>query len=236
LVLRARLAREESEDESSALAESAPEASTLEESEPDAPTLEPEPDASTLEVPEPAVRLVEESALGELLAFIYDFDQQKMMKPDIQNDFSFYRRLLPKMAGKRQAVVSETDAGMISMFIAQSVPLTHAVGVHLASTHVDALPLGKLANVCCGMLNRAVILDQNLQILVLKIMTAAIVLYDRASLVGAFSNASPIKMRRCAQAITRFGGTQRDTFRNSVKYSSIHFNDAPDSVKAVLGD
>ena len=42
-----------------------------------------------------------------------------MMKSDIQNDFSFYRRILPKMAGKRQAVVGETDAGLISMFIAQ---------------------------------------------------------------------------------------------------------------------
>lgn len=177
-------------------------------------------------------------ALGELLVFIYDFDQQKMMKPDVQNDFAFYRRLLPKMAGKRQPVVSETDAGLISMFIAQSVPLTHAVGFHLSQNGVDPLPLAKLANVCCGMLQRQTINDQNSQILVLKIMTAAIVLYDRAAFVGAFSNASPIKMRRCANVITRFGGAQRDTFRNSVKYSSIHFNDAstPDALKAVLGD
>lgn len=177
-------------------------------------------------------------ALGELLAFIYDFDQQKMMKPDIQNDFSFYRRILPKMAGKRQAVVSETDAGLISMFIAQSVPLTHAVGFHLSQNGVDTLPLAKLANVCCGMLQRQVIHDQSAQILVLKIMTAAIVLYDRATFTGAFSNASPIRMRRCANMIMRFGGAQRDNFRNSVKYSSIHFNDAstPESLKAALGD
>lgn len=45
--------------------------------------------------------------------------KRQMMKPDVQNDFSFYRRILPKMAGKRQPVVGETDAGLISMFIAQ---------------------------------------------------------------------------------------------------------------------
>jgi hypothetical protein len=42
-----------------------------------------------------------------------------MMKPDLQNDFSFYRRMLPKIVNKRQVNVSETDAGVISMFIAQ---------------------------------------------------------------------------------------------------------------------
>jgi len=177
-------------------------------------------------------------ALGELLVFIYDFDQHKMMKPDVQNDFSFYRRILPKMAGKRQPVVGETDAGLISMFIAQSVPLTHAVGFHLSQNGVDPLPLAKLANLCCGMLQRQTIHNPDVQILALKIMTTSIVLYDRAAFSGAFSNASPIKMRRCATAIARFGGAQTGSFRNSVKYASIHFNDpsTPDSLKAALGD
>lgn len=122
--------------------------------------------------------------------------------------------------------------------IEQSVPLTHAVGFHLSQNGVDPLPLAKLANVCCGMLQRQAINSADGQIFVLKIMTTAIVLYDRAAFTGAFSNASPIKMRRCATAITRFGGAQTSSFRNSVKYASIHFNDAatPDSLKAALGD
>lgn len=83
----------------------------------------------------------------------------------------------------------------------QSVPLTHAVGFHLSQNGVDPLPLAKLANVCCGMLQRQAIHNPEAQILVLKIMTTAIVLYDRAAFSGAFSNASPIKVQHSSLGI-----------------------------------
>ena len=86
----------------------------------------------------------------------------------------------------------ETD---VNSFL-QSVPLTHAVGFHLSQNGVDPLPLAKLANVCCGMLQRQALHNPEAQVTVLKIMTTAIVLYDRAAFTGAFSNASPIRVSK----------------------------------------
>ena len=34
--------------------------------------------------------------LGEILDFALKFDELKMTKPALQNDFSYYRRLMPK--------------------------------------------------------------------------------------------------------------------------------------------
>jgi len=34
--------------------------------------------------------------LAMLLDFILEFDQRRMMRPHLSNDFSYYRRLLPK--------------------------------------------------------------------------------------------------------------------------------------------
>jgi len=43
--------------------------------------------------------------LGDLLVFCFNFDQEKMVKPTIQNDFSFYRRILPRMTGRVTAPI-----------------------------------------------------------------------------------------------------------------------------------
>lgn len=64
--------------------------------------------------------------IGEVIEFALKFDGIKMMKPAIQNDFSYYRRSM----GKRELdelTVSSEDANTISLFLAASSPMINVL-------------------------------------------------------------------------------------------------------------
>eukprot|EP00608_Synchroma_pusillum_P000975 CAMPEP_0198427438 /NCGR_PEP_ID=MMETSP1452-20131203/5912_1 /TAXON_ID=1181717 /ORGANISM="Synchroma pusillum, Strain CCMP3072" /LENGTH=302 /DNA_ID=CAMNT_0044147815 /DNA_START=64 /DNA_END=972 /DNA_ORIENTATION=- len=178
-------------------------------------------------------------ALGELLLFMYEFDGCKMQTPDLQNDFSFYRRVLSKASQHRTPPVTEAEANVVSMFIAQAVPLTASVATVMVNENADPTPVAKLANLCCGMVQRSATSGEGERLKVLTVMVACIVLYDRVNRAGAFNpSASPVKMRRCAAILGRIEGADRDLLRNSIKYSTVHYSDptTPDGVRSLLGD
>ena len=73
------------------------------------------------------------------------------MKPELQNDFSFYRRSLgSKAIEPLPKPILADSAQVISMWIAQNLPMMSAIA------DIDPLPLAALANVCCGMVIRQV--------------------------------------------------------------------------------
>ena len=68
--------------------------------------------------------------LGQMLAFAFRFDQIKMNNPNIQNDFSYYRRTVSKMKMGNAALaipVSDELANRMSLFLAHSNPITKAL-------------------------------------------------------------------------------------------------------------
>ena len=86
-----------------------------------------------------------------LLSFPYMFSHSnaQMMKPELQNDFSFYRRALGSKAVEQLPKPVQPDvAQVISMWVAQNLPMTVSI------TNNDPLPLAALANICCGMILR----------------------------------------------------------------------------------
>ena len=113
-----------------------------------------------------------------------------MLKPDIQNDFSFYRRSLgSKSLANAPQPISPDAANVVSMWLAQNMPMT-------CSIHRDTTPfaVGNLANLCCGMLARDACQDPIEAAKVLRIMVAACVVYDRISRQGVFSPTSIVKV------------------------------------------
>jgi hypothetical protein len=40
--------------------------------------------------------------IAHIFSFVFHFDEAKMMNPAIQNDFSYYRRVLGRMKDKKQ--------------------------------------------------------------------------------------------------------------------------------------
>mmetsp|Transcript_14957 Transcript_14957/g.15691 ORF Transcript_14957/g.15691 Transcript_14957/m.15691 type:complete len:290 (-) Transcript_14957:698-1567(-) len=175
--------------------------------------------------------LSELAAIGELILFCFKFDQIKMLKPEIQNDFSFYRRSLGSRAISNGKVskppVSSDMANVISMWLAQNLPMTSSINGrqtrHNAVSH--------LANVCCGMILRNVSPNEHLKIM--NIMVGATVVYDRISPDGAFVSNTQIRIRKVVKVISSYDGNERSVLANSLKYSTIHLNDptTPDSIK-----
>lgn len=169
--------------------------------------------------------------LGDVLLFSFEFDQQKMLKPEIQNDFSFYRRALgTKALDNVLKPVSADVAHVISMWIAQNLPMTNAI------INIDSVPLAALSNLCCGMVQRQTA-GPNLSH-ILRVMVASIIVFDRVNDIGAFHPASLIKMRKVVSAIAKFGGEDRVLLSDSLKFSTIHYKDdtTPEAICIALGD
>lgn len=107
-----------------------------------------------------------------------------MLKPEIQNDFSFYRRSLGSRALSNSKVakppVSSDMANVISMWLAQNLPMTSSIN----GRQTRANAIAHLANVCCGMILRNVSSEEHSKII--NIMIGATIVYDRISPEGAF--------------------------------------------------
>lgn len=180
--------------------------------------------------------------LGRLLLFCFEFDQAKMSKPELQNDFSFYRRCLtsPHIESLNKPVAPDL-APEISMWIAESLPMFASITpktvhgkVHRAIPLENTETLAILANICCGMVQRQRCGAS--MPLVFKMMVAATIAFDRASERGAFHSRSPIKISRVVAVIAKHGGADKGMLQASLKFSTIHFKDADtsNSVKAAL--
>jgi hypothetical protein len=217
--------------------------------------------------------------LADLLDVALLWDYSKMQQPALQNDFSYYRRyygkVAPRLSGNAGLPVNEAEAGMVSMFIAQPLPLTVAVegaikglgGGSGAGGAAAAAPaagaggdlgafcaavdtVGTLANVACDLALRPALPDDETRRYALRVMTAAVVLYDRVSAAGVFIRRSPVRTRKCLRTLRRAqqqqlgpadGGASSSLAQqllNSVKYSTVHYKDGstPGYIRTLLSD
>ncbi|CAN0041915.1 unnamed protein product, partial [Choristocarpus tenellus] len=125
-----------------------------------------------------------------------------MMRPQIQNDFASYRRLLPKVKddldreGMPDLPILDTEANAVSMFIAENVPFTVMLAKVISSMAeweprvVQVIAI--VANMCCGMVHRGNYSDKETERRLLMSMTSAVVLYDRITDTGVFVRHSSV--------------------------------------------
>jgi hypothetical protein len=177
-----------------------------------------------------------------------------MLKPEIQNDFSYYRRSIGSKALSNGDVppppVGADVANVISMWLAQNLPMISSIN----GRETRSAAIGHLANVCCGLIIRNVCQEDEVG-KVMNIMIAATVIYDRIAPEGSFSNNSLIKVtdlslpslifpclhlslfllqiRKVLKVMGTYQGADRAVLANSLKYSTSHLNDAntPDGIK-----
>lgn len=116
-----------------------------------------------------------------------------MLKPEIQNDFSYYRRSLGSKSLSSGDVakppVTADLANVISMWLAQNLPMISSIN----GRETRNAAIGHLANVCCGLILRNVCPEDEVT-KVMNIMIAATVIYDRITPEGSFSNNSLVKV------------------------------------------
>lgn len=183
-------------------------------------------------------------ALLKTLALVFNMalklDRSKMMHPDIQNDFSQYRRALGKNPRHPGVPVNDIEANNISMFIAQAMPIIS----ELSSTMDNLQRQGKdickfladFAHLCCAFVMRERSHDPVHAIMALTAMTVSFLLYDNVNPgVGVFGKGSLIDVKTCVGQIRVLSDVEsRGILCDALHYSTRSYEKAPDNVKRII--
>jgi len=180
--------------------------------------------------------LGERQALATQLALIFQFalvfDQTRMMRPNLSNDFSYYRRLLPKFSKHPDLKVKDDDASGMALFTAEHIPMISALTKALdgiASEEIQLL-LASFANSCLRMLKQKKFSNPNTTLLTARAMTGAIVLYDRIGPDTVFNKKCPLATRE-AIILLRKEFPKEGGLTNAIQFSTKHFARAPSGIQ-----
>jgi len=172
------------------------------------------------------------SQIANIFSFVFHFDEAKMMNPAIQNDFSYYRRVLGRMKDKKQKMkVDEELANKMSFFFAYPTPMMKVMIDSTTALDKSERPrliggLSMVANVCLqNITSNAEIGGGDNIMLLLCAMTGCIILVDHLRDEGAFDKKSPLSIKN---AITHLkSGTNpqpTDFLLNSLRFTTLHLN------------
>lgn len=183
------------------------------------------------------VALQDQQALAKQLAHLFDFvlkfDQQRMQTPSLSNDFSYYRRLLPKFSRRPDAEVQDEEAAAMSMFIAGHIPMLQAVRTAVTAQmrekpaqwgqQVNTV-LACMANSCLEMMRSNAFEAREVNLLAARCMTGSIVLYDHLRPLGVFIGSSGIHTKKCILQLKK-DFPQEMALLNAIRYLTQHFSD-----------
>ncbi|KAF9350940.1 Protein fam49a [Mortierella sp. NVP85] len=184
--------------------------------------------------------------LCQLLDFVFEFDALKMKTPQIQNDFSYYRRCLSRgklsNEGDLKSAMNEDElANHISMFYAYPTPMLKTV-TEVTTKFVDKNNVGRsvseclatLANVCFhSVSNKKKPQRPETTAFCLRVMVISIIIYDHIDSQGAFSKSSPINIKDSVKAIQTYGNaSDKPNLISALKYNTKHLND-PSTSKTI---
>lgn len=185
-----------------------------------------------------------QNALVKQLADIFDFglafDQTRMMRPFISNDFSYYRRLLPKFPEHPEIKVSDDEANLMALFTAEHIPMVTCLSnctTAAAENNPKVLSvLASFANTCMSLVKQKKFQKHETNVLCVRAMVGAIVVYDHVDQLGAFHKRSPVQIRSCISVIKKENIPNADGLLNTLRYSTVHFNDdtTPANVRELL--
>lgn len=175
--------------------------------------------------------------LATVFNFALKLDRAKMMHPALQNDFSQYRRALSKQQRHPGLPVVETDANTISMFLAQSSPVTYLMCSGLTSggdAAANAKFLADFAHICCAFVMREKQPGTH-AVFALTAMTVCFLLYDAIMPSGVFAKGGAIDVKSCVQQLKQLRDVEtRQVLCDTLHYSTRSFDKAPDAVKRIL--
>lgn len=179
-----------------------------------------------------------QQALCKQLAHIFDFtlkfDQVRMLRPNLSNDFSYYRRLLPKFNKHPDIRIKDDEASGMALFTAEYIPMMNccaraaASAVEQDSNTTDVLSI--MANSCFKMIKTKAFSKEETILFCARAMTGSIVLYDHVNDIGVFQKKSPIQLKPCVLLLKKELPKQVSLL-NAIHYSTKHFREAPQSVQ-----
>jgi len=186
--------------------------------------------------------------LADVLDFVLRFDDQKMVNPAIQNDFSYYRRTLNRMKMSKKDLnltIRDELANRMSLFFAYPTPMMKVLSettVKFLSADSSGVPrdnvvtaLATIANVCHTMVDTRKFESPEVNLFCLRAMTGAIILYDHIHPNGAFTRKSQINIKGAVTLLKNYGPSIEGLV-NALRFTTIHLNDpeTPNSIKQLL--
>jgi len=190
--------------------------------------------------------------LADLLHFTLKFDKRKMENAQLQNDYSFFRRLSTSF-NKTSTVklvndeeLDQTTANDISFFYAKPTPmlstLSEATVVLFKKQNEEGQQktltvLATFANITKCMLEKEEFctkLSRETQLLCEQVMTGAIILYDHVNPTGAFDKKSQIDVMGAIRLLQK--ENTNDAMLNALRYTTktINNDSTRKSIKAML--
>lgn len=178
--------------------------------------------------------------VAEILDFTLRFDQERMSTAPLSNDFSYYRRLLPKFSSHPDIIVGDDEASTMAMFTAEHMPMMVSITKAAAKAHERnpnvLMGLALMANSCRGMIEGKRFANAETNLFCARAMAGAIVLYDRIdgnTGHGVFHKKSPVQLKLCVNTLKRHFPSEQSLL-NAIHYSTITFRNASSSIQALF--
>nr|CAH0111423.1 unnamed protein product [Daphnia galeata] len=200
---------------------------------------------------------------AEILEFVLKFDEHKMTTPSIQNDFSYYRRIVSRhsLSGsisdeqdlfkttESDEQISSALASHMSLFYAQPTPMLKVLSEATMKFVADNkdIPventtetLSTMASVCQSMLKDpdliARFMREETYLFVLRVMVGLVILYDHVHPVGAFQKSSNVDVKGCVRVLKEQPSSRSESLLNALRYTTRHLNDesTPKHIKTLL--
>lgn len=173
--------------------------------------------------------------LAQIFEFSLEFDRVRMLRPHLSNDFSYYRRLLPKFSKHPDLKIKDDEASGMALFTAEHIPMMNCMikgsrNAQEKNPQVSRV-LAILANSCRKALFAKKFTDPAIINTCVRAMTAAIVIFDHIDIISVFHKKSPINIKACVALLKREEFKRETSLLNAIRYSTAHFNDAPQSVQ-----
>lgn len=197
---------------------------------------------------------------AEILQYTLKFDDLKMNNPAIQNDFSYFRRIMSRRGmNNASTIIDYTEGQFISTELANKMSLFYAEATPMLKTLSDAttkfvsenLPseaertsevLSTMGNICKVMLENPVHM-QRFQMgedtvhFCLRVMVGVIILYDHVHPTGAFCKGSRIDIKGAIKVLKdQHQGPMIDNLLNALRYTTKHLNDetTPKAIRTLM--
>ncbi|KAH8296640.1 hypothetical protein KR054_009175 [Drosophila jambulina] len=188
--------------------------------------------------------------LAEILEFVLKFDEYKMKTPAIQNDFSYYRRIVSRQRvdSTENMLVSTELANRMSLFYAHATPMLKVLSEatsKFVNDNADDVQnttetLGTMAKVCLRMLENPKLLQQiereDTKMLVLRVMVGLVILYDHVHPEGAFVRGAHVDVKGCVRLLQAQPAIKAEPLLNALRYTTKHLNgeNTPKNIQRLL--
>jgi len=174
--------------------------------------------------------------LARLISFVVEWDQGKMQKPTMLNDFSYYKRNLPQQAANFNLVADteESLASSISFWLAESMPMCKTLGESLKAKESLRL-LKDISALCYHLVESKKFVGtktpQRNEVLCLRCAVGCIVLYDRASGGHGAFGSKTFRTKKICEVLSKYQTANKEMkdlcmgLKRVIQYGSMSFRD-----------